>query len=178
MELEQYHLRIPKYLIDRVRSEVVERWGYEVKGGIGLIINEVLEEKFRTEKVGTHTHIPCRDHTTKETETNNSKEKNELAVAATNPTELRISHCINMMIPDIYQYATKPRENNSTSTIGIGFLHKIISKNFHVYDKRSIKRYVDMLVTKGIISDPELNKYNKVVQYAVNLTNNIIEVKN
>src|SRR5688572_4256216 len=155
MELEQYHLRVPKYLMDRIRSEVIERWGYDVKGGVGLIINEVLDKNFRTEKVSTHTHIPNNISTTTDQK---ETQKNELAVHA-NPVELRTNSILNILQTDIYKFQTKNIDKDPV--IFIGLLEKSIKQNFHVYDKRSIKRYIDILLTNGIIGEPEADHKNR-----------------
>lgn len=153
MQTKEFHINLPKHLAVRIEDQVIEKFGYKVRGGITLLILEALEEKFNPKKT----------------------QKNELALLERKRTNFNKSvTVINDVLPTILEYSTKPTEKNSEKTIGVGLLEKAIQERLGVVDKRSIAQYIKMLVNSKILSNTaEFDEKNgKMLTYIVNYNTN------
>ena len=124
--LKQLNVRIPENLRNRVREEVVSRWGYDIKGGTAGIVIEALEKYF----IAPHTH------------TQKPQPKNELGESL---MLSKFSPKIHTIVRMIKTYA---KEDGS---IQPETLKRAINKALNVYDDRTVSKYITILINMQLL---------------------------
>lgn len=144
MQTKEFHINIPKHLAVRIEDQVIEKFGYKVRGGMTLLILEALEEKFNPKL----------------------NKKNGLALKPIFREEtnrgIKLASDISMILSDIKDHL-QPSEDDSYY-ISHTNLVNILVRRLGIIDKRGHKNKIKWMTSMGLLTIHQEYKsigYNK-----------------